>query len=144
MPIFGIHVPGLPDIPCTNRLYARISIQGFVKYKPKSFFRRMFELLSKSFCFCCMEWCFAVPPHITRDTTQPQNFVIAMIPPRRSTTRLTTEQRTLHALPEAFKAWKDGWVDATHQDVSSTLHFEDEFQEKFISPILEEMYIGIT
>ena len=65
---------------------------------------------------------------------QPWNFVIAMMPPCRRTTRLTTEQQTLCALPEAFKAWKDGWVDATHQDVSSTLLFEDEFQEKFIAP----------
>ena len=84
------------------------------------------------------------PPHITRDTTQPQNFVIVTMPPCRSTTRLTTKQQTLHAFPEAFKAWKDGWVDATHQDVSSTLLFEDEFQEKFIAPILEEMYKAIT
>ena len=75
---------------------------------------------------------------------QPQNFVIVTMPPCRSTTRLTTEQQPLCALPEAFKAWKDGWVDATHQDVSSTLLFEDEFQEKFIGPILEELYKGIT
>ena len=67
-----------------------------------------------------------------------------MMPPCRSTTRLTIEQQTLHALPEAFKAWKDGFVDATHQDASSTLLFEDEFQEKFIAPILEEMYKCIT
>ena len=66
------------------------------------------------------------------------------MPPHRSTTRLTTEQQTLCALPEAYKAWKDGWVDATHQDVSSTLPFEDVFQEKFIAPILEETYKGIT
>ena len=84
------------------------------------------------------------PTHITRDTIQPWNFIIVMMPPCRSTTGLTTDQQTLCALPEAFKAWKDGWVDATHQDVSSTLLFEDEFQEKFIAPILEEMYKGIT
>ena len=75
---------------------------------------------------------------------QSWNFIIAMTPPCRSTTRLTTKQQTLCVLPEAFKAWKDGWVDATHQDVSSTLLFEDEFQEKFIAPILEETYKGIT
>ena len=74
---------------------------------------------------------------------QPWNFIIVTMPPHRSTTRLTTKQQTLRVLPEAFKAWKDGWVDATHQDVSSTLLFEDEF-EKFIAPILEETYKGTT
>ena len=58
MLIFSMQVLGLPDNPCANHLYAKISIQGFVKYKPKSFFERMFELLSKSFCFCWM----AIPP----------------------------------------------------------------------------------
>ena len=84
------------------------------------------------------------PTHITRDTMQPWNFVTVTMPPCRSTTRLTIEQQTLCALPEAFKAWKYGFVDATHQAVSSTLLFEDELQEKFIAPILEEMYKGIT
>ena len=75
---------------------------------------------------------------------QPWNFVIVTMPPCRSTTRLTIEQQTLCALPEAVKAWKYGFVDTTHQDVSSTLLFEDELQEKSIVPILEEMYKGIT
>ena len=65
-------------------------------------------------------------------------------PTKLTTSQLSSNENTQpKALPEAFKAWADGWSDITREDVAYQIELEDDFQDHELGRSLVETLLHI-